>query len=63
MKLYRAVTLVLMIVCGLALVASMTAYGISTFSGDSLVALLVVLVAVALTGIAFSYRRYFPRRR
>ena len=63
MKVYRAVTLVLMILCGLLLVAGMTAYGISTFSGGSLVALLVVLAAAAAAGIAFSYRRYFPRRR
>jgi fatty-acid desaturase len=63
MKLYRAVTLALMILCGLLLVLAMTAYGISTFSGDSLVALLVVVVAAAIAGIAFSYRRYFPRRR
>jgi K+-transporting ATPase c subunit len=63
MKVYRAVTLVLMILCGLLLVAGMTVYGISTFSGGSLVALLVVLVGAALAGIGFSYRRYFPRRR
>jgi hypothetical protein len=62
-KVYRAVTLVVLILLGLLLAAGMTAYGISTFSGDSLVALLVVLVAAALAGIAFSYRRYFPRRR
>jgi len=63
MKLYRAVTLVLIILCGLLLAAAMTAYGVSTFSGGSLVALLVVLLAAAVAGIAFSYRRYFPRRR
>ena len=63
MKVYRAVTLALMILCGLLLVLGMTAYGISTFNGGSLVALLVVLVAAAVAGIAFSYRRYFPRRR
>jgi hypothetical protein len=62
MKLHRAVTLVLMILCCLLVVGAMTAYGISTFSGGSLVALLVVLVAAAVAGIAFSYRRYFPRR-
>ncbi|HEY4027215.1 MAG TPA: hypothetical protein VGO86_12360 [Candidatus Dormibacteraeota bacterium] len=63
MKIYRAVTLVLMMVCGLVVVAAMTAYGIGTFNGGSLAALLVVLVAAAIAGIAFSYRRYFPRRR
>jgi hypothetical protein len=63
MKLYRAITLALMIVFGLLLVVAMTAYGISAWSGGSLVALAVVIVAAAIAGIAFSYRRYFPRRR
>jgi hypothetical protein len=63
MKLHRAVTLVLMILLGIVLVVGMTAYGVSTFSGGSLVALIVVLVAAALAGIGFSYRRYFARRR
>ena len=63
MKLHRAVTLVVMILLGLALVGAMTAYGIATFSGGSLVALVVVIVAAALAGIGFSYRRYFARRR
>jgi hypothetical protein len=62
-KLHRAVTLVVMILCGVALVGAMTAYGVATFSGGSLVALLVVLVAAALAGIGFSYRRYFARKR
>ena len=63
MKLHRAVTLVLMIVVGLALASAMTAYGISGLGGGSLAALAVVIVAAAVAGIAFSYRRYFPRRR
>jgi hypothetical protein len=63
MKLHRAVTLVLLIVLAVALVGAMTAYGVATFSGGSLVALLVVLAAAALAGIGFSYRRYFARRR
>jgi hypothetical protein len=63
MKLYRAITLTLMILFGLLLVVAMTAYGIGTFNNGSLVALAVVIVAAAIAGIAFSYRRYFPRRR
>jgi hypothetical protein len=63
MKLHRAVTLVLLIVLAVALVGAMTAYGVATFSGGSLVALLIVLAAAALAGIGFSYRRYFARRR
>jgi hypothetical protein len=60
-KLHRALTLVVMIVISLALVAAMTLHGIATFSWNSLVALLVVLAAAAIGGIAFSWRRYFPR--
>jgi hypothetical protein len=63
MKAYRAVTLIVMIAGSVLLVVIMTAYGIGTFDGRSLVALLVVLAAAAIAGIAFSYRRYFPRRR
>ena len=63
MNSYRAVTLVLMMLCALLLVGVMTAYGIGTFDRGSLVALLVVLGAATIAGIAFSYRRYFPRRR
>jgi hypothetical protein len=62
MKLHRAVTLVVMLLVSLLLVAAMTAYGIGTFDAGSLVALLVVLVAAAVAGIAFSYRRYLHRR-
>jgi uncharacterized membrane protein YcjF (UPF0283 family) len=62
-KPFRAGVLALMILFGLAMVAAMTAYGISTFSGQSLVALGVVIVAAIAAGIAFSIRRYFPRRR
>jgi hypothetical protein len=63
MKIHRAITLVLMILCGVVLVGAMTAYGIATFSGGSLVALLVVVIAALLAGIGFSYRRYFARKR
>jgi hypothetical protein len=52
-----------MILLGAVLVAAMTAYGLSSFDGRSLVALGVVIVAAAIAGIAFSFRRYFPRRR
>ena len=60
---HRAVTLVVLLLLAGVMVAVMTAYGIGTFSGGSLVALLVVLVAAAAAGIAFSFRRYFPRKR
>jgi hypothetical protein len=62
-KLHRAITLAVMMVLAVALVGVMTAYGVATFDVQSLAALLVVVVAAALAGIAFSYKRYFPRRR
>jgi len=62
-KLHRALTLVVMIVFSLALIAAMTIYGVATFSSDSLVALVVVIVGTAIAGIVFSWRRYFPGRR
>jgi uncharacterized membrane-anchored protein len=55
--------LAVMLVLAVALVGAMTAYGIATFDGQSLASLLVVIAAAAVAGIAFSYRRYFPRRR
>jgi hypothetical protein len=63
MKLHRALTLVLMMVFSLLLIAAMTIYGIATFSSESLIALLVVLIVAAVAGIVFSWRRYFPGRR
>jgi hypothetical protein len=63
MKLHRAVTLAVMIAVSVVLVAVMTIHGIATFSAGSLVALLVVVVAAAVAGILFSWRRYFPGRR
>jgi uncharacterized membrane-anchored protein len=62
-KLHRAITLAVLMLLAVALVGAMTAYGAATFNGQSLAALLVVVVAAALAGIAFSYKRYFPRRR
>ena len=62
MKLHRAITLVVMIVVCVIFIAAMTAEGIRTFSGGSLVALLVVVLAGGIAGIAFSWKRYFPRR-
>ncbi|HET7420251.1 MAG TPA: hypothetical protein VFL27_07710 [Candidatus Dormibacteraeota bacterium] len=61
MKLHRAVVLVVMMVMGLGLVALLTATGIANFDGRSLVALAVVLVAAAISGIAFSWKRYSRR--
>ena len=63
MKLHRAATLVVMILVALLLIAWSLYVGISTWSTQSLVALAVVVAAAAIAGAAFSWRRYFPRRR
>ena len=63
MKVHRAITLAVLMLMAVALVGAMTAYGVATFDSQSLAALLVVLLAPALAGIGFSYKRYFPRRR
>jgi len=62
-KVHRAITLVVLMLLAVALVGVMTAYGAATFDAQSLVALLVVVVAAAIAGVAFSYKRYFPRRK
>jgi len=62
-KLHRAITLVVLIVLSVVMIGVMAGYGAATFGAQSLAALLLVLAAAALAGIAFSYRRYFPRRR
>ena len=61
MKLHRAVTLVVLMAISLALIVAMTVQGIREWSSGSLVALGVVVVAAAVAGIAFSWRRYFGR--
>ena len=61
MKLHRAVVLVVMMLLGIGLVVLMTATGIANFDGHSLIALVVVLVAAAISGIAFSWKRYSRR--
>ncbi len=63
MKLHRAITLAVLILVSVLVIVGMTADGIRTFNFGSLAALLVVVAAAAIAGIAFSWRRYFPRRR
>jgi hypothetical protein len=61
MKLHRAIVLVVMMVIALGAFALLTAAGIASFDSHSLVALLVVVIAAAISGAAFSWRRYFRR--
>ncbi|HEY8643166.1 MAG TPA: hypothetical protein VIO84_10440 [Candidatus Dormibacteraeota bacterium] len=61
MKIHRAVTLAVMLLISLVLVAALTVQGVQQWNGRSLVALAVVVVAAAIGGIAFSWKRYFGR--
>jgi len=46
---------------GVGLLIVMTAGAVSSFDNHSLIALGVVVVAAALGGVAFSWRRYYKR--
>lgn len=61
MKIHRAVTLVVMMLIALLSIALLTVGAISSFDGRSLIALAVVLVAAAISGVAFSWKRYGGR--
>lgn len=61
MKLHRAIALVVMMLMAVGAIALLTAAGIATFDRHSLIALVVVLVAAAISGVAFSWNRYFKR--
>jgi hypothetical protein len=61
MKLHRAITLVAMMLFGAGLVVIFTAGAVASFDTHSLIALLVVVVLAAISGVAFSWRRYFKR--
>ena len=61
MKLHRAIVLIVMMLIALGAFVLLTAAGIASFDNHSLVALLVVIIAAAISGVAFSWRRYFRR--
>lgn len=58
---HRAVVLVLMMLLAVGIVVLLTVTGIANFDGRSLIALVVVLVAAAISGVAFSWKRYSRR--
>jgi len=60
-KIHRAVTLALMMLVSVALFAAATWQGVQSWNGRSLAALAVVVVAAAISGIAFSWKRYFGK--
>lgn len=61
MRLHRAITLVVMMLLAAGLVVFMTAGAIRNLDSHSLVALAVVLVVSAISGVAFSWGRYYRR--
>ncbi|GAC1639682.1 MAG: hypothetical protein PVS3B2_21640 [Candidatus Dormibacteraceae bacterium] len=61
MQYHRAVTLVVMMLLAAGLLVIMTASAISSFDNRSLIALGVVVLAAAVGGIAFSWKRYYKR--
>ena len=62
MKLHRAVTLVVLMFVSVVFLGVMAASALALEGPQSLWALLIVIVAAAVAGVAFSWRRYFPNR-
>ena len=61
MRPHRAITLVVMMLMAAGLVVVMTAGAVRSFDRRSLVALAVVVVVSAISGVAFSWGRYYRR--
>ncbi|HEV2028419.1 MAG TPA: hypothetical protein VGS16_07790 [Candidatus Dormibacteraeota bacterium] len=61
MRLHRAATLLVMMLLGIGLLILMTAGAVASFDNHSLIALGVVVVAAAVGGVAFSWKRYYKR--
>jgi hypothetical protein len=60
-KVHRAIVLVVMMLLTLGLIVLMTVSGIASFDAHSLIALAAVVAAAAISGVAFSWNRYFRR--
>ena len=60
-KLHRAIVLVVMMLIAVGALVLLTATGIANFDSHSLIALAVVVVAAAISGVAFSWKRYSRR--
>jgi hypothetical protein len=61
MKLHRAITLVVMMLVAVGLIVLLTAEGLTRIDSRSLIALGVVVVAAAASGVAFSWKYYSKR--
>ena len=61
MMVHRAVTLVVVMLLAVAVLGLMVVGAAGTFDSHSLVALVVVLVAAAAGGVAFSWKHYSRR--
>ena len=61
MRPHRAITLVVMMLLATGLVVVMVAGAVRSFDSRSLVALAVVVVVSAISGVAFSWGRYYRR--
>lgn len=61
MKVHRAVTLVVMMLIGAGAIALLTAEGVERFDRQSLIALGIVVLAAAASGVAFSWKYYSKR--
>lgn len=61
MKIHRAATLVAIMLLAVGVLAVMMVTAVATFDSRSLIALVVVLVAAAVGGIGFSWKRYYKR--
>ena len=61
MKIHRAATLVAIMLLAIGVLAVMMVTAVATFDSRSLIALVVVLVAAAVGGIGFSWKRYYRR--
>jgi hypothetical protein len=61
MRPHRAITLVVMMLLAAGLIVLMIAGAIRSFDSRSLVALAVVVVVSAISGVVFSWGRYYRR--
>jgi len=60
-KIHRAIVLVVMMLIAVGAFVLLTAAGFASFDSHSLIALAVVVVAAAISGVAFSWKRYTKR--